>query len=212
MGKKDIIVDSKDYRRGCCLAEVEELDAGQYTIICSTFEPDQLGNFNLRIDSSQPVRATLLPREGAGRVRMELAPVIFKQGESKVAAPIAPYRLMNFYIIAKQLEQHQRQSSNSSQRRSNHSHIRISVELGRGPSRRVLIASHGGEYADSSAAVRTDPIDLGPDFVKYGYRDCWLVVDRMYVSSEAQEESFALELLVDQPDAVEVGGWRAWED
>ncbi|SMR63707.1 unnamed protein product [Zymoseptoria tritici ST99CH_3D1] len=211
MGKKDIIVDSKDYRRGCCLAEIEDLDAGQYTIVCSTFEPDQLGAFNLRIDSSQPVCATLLPREGAGRIRTELKPAVFKQGESKVAAPLSPRRLMNFYIIAKQLNQ-KRSTTATSQRRSNHSHIRLSIELGRGPARRILIASHGGEYADSSAAVRTNPLDLGPDFVKYGYRDCWLVVDRMYVSSEEQEEGFAVELFVDQPNAVEVGGWRAWED
>jgi hypothetical protein len=214
MGKKDIIIDSKDYRRGCCLAEVEELDAGQYTIICSTFEPDQLGNFNLRIDSSQPVRSTLLPREGAGRVRIELDTVVFRQGESKVAAPLIPKRLMNLYMIAKHLEQRSRQPTTSptQQRRSNHSHIRLSIELGQGPSKRIPMVSHGGEYADSSAAVRTDPLDLGPDFVKYGYRDCWLVVDRMYVSSEEQEEGFAVDLFVDQPNAVDVGEWRVWED
>ncbi|KAL2356066.1 hypothetical protein BJ546DRAFT_839583 [Cryomyces antarcticus] len=35
---RDIVVDSGDYHRGCAHAELGELDAGTYTIICSTFE------------------------------------------------------------------------------------------------------------------------------------------------------------------------------
>lgn len=210
MGKKDIIVDSKQYRPSCCLAELEELEAGNYTIICSTFEPQQFGSFTLRIDSSQPIAIQQLPREGAGRIRTELSVVNFKRGESKVAAPFSPLRLMNFYATVKHLDQQQR--SSQTPQRSNHSHIRLSVELGRGPTRHVLIASNGGDYADSSGLVRTDPLDLGPEFRKYGHRDCWLVLDRMYVSSETQEERFGVELFVDRPEAVEVGVWRAWED
>ncbi|CZT15376.1 related to Calpain-like protease palB/RIM13 [Ramularia collo-cygni] len=211
MGQKDIIVDSKEYRPSCCLAEVEELEAGNYTIICSTFEPQQVGTFTLRIDSSQPIAVQQLPREGAGRIRTELSIVNFKRGESKVAAPFSPLRLMNFYAIVKHRDQQERFLPQT-QQRSNHSHIRLSVELGRGPDRHVVTASNGGDYADSSGLVRTEPVDLGPNFRRYGHRDCWLVLDRMYVSEETREERFAVELFVDRPDAVEVGVWRAWED
>lgn len=134
----------------------------------------------------------------------------FKRGESKVAAPFSPRLLMNFYATVKHLDQ---QFSTSQPSSNHHSHIRLSVELGRGPTRRVLIASNGGEYADSSGLVRTDPIDLGPEFIRRaGYRDCWLVLDRMYVSSETREERFGVEVFVDRPGGVEVGVWRAWED
>ena len=87
------------------------------------------------------------------------------------------------------------------------------MELGRGPQRPILMASNGGEYSDSAGAVRTEPLDISQDMIfRYGYRECWIVLDRMYVWTEAQEERFAVELFVDQPDAVEVGVWRAWED
>lgn len=214
LGKKDIIVDSKDYRPSCCLAEVAELDAGNYTIICSTFEPQQLGDFTLRIDSSQPITATKLPRDHAGRIRQDLSIVGFKQGESKMAAPFVPRCLMNFYAIVKQYDQQQRSSSSNTPmqpRNSNHTHIRLSVEMGRGPERHVLIASNGGAHADSSDLVRTNPLDLGPDFRRYRHQECWLVLDRMYVSPETQEERFSVELYVDRPEAVDVGVWRAWD-
>ncbi|KAF7196103.1 Calpain-like protease palB/RIM13 [Pseudocercospora fuligena] len=203
---KDILVDSGDYRPGSCLAELEELLPGQYTIICSTFEAQDIGDFSLLIQSSRPVSTELLPREGAGRIRAELSTVAFKQGETKVAAPVQPRRLMNFYAIARHYD------TAPGSPRSAHSHIRLSVELGRGPTRRIMIASNNGEYSESAGAVRTDPIDLGPDFWKMGYRDCWIVLDRMYVSSESQEERFQVELFLDQPDAVDVGVWRAWDD
>lgn len=74
------------------------------------------------------------------------------------------------------------------------------------------MATNNGEYSDSGSPVRTDPFDLGPDFIKYGYRDCWIVLDRMYVSPEAQEERFVVELFVDQPNSLECGDWRAWDD
>lgn len=215
MGQKDIIVDSKEYRPSCCLAESEELDAGIYTIICSTFEPNQLGTFTLRVDSSQPTKVQPLPREGAGRIRHELSIVSFQRGETRVAAPFSARRLVNFYAIVKHHNLVWRRSTSTTattQRSSSPTHIRISLEVGRGPERHVLIASNGGEYADSSGSVRTDPMDFGPDLRKYGHRECWIVLDRMYVSSETGEESFKVELFVDRPEALEVGVWRAWDD
>lgn len=203
---KDIIVDSRDYRPGCCLAETEELDAGQYTIICSTFEPQQLGNFSLRIESNQPTQARLLPREGAGRIRTELSTVAFKNGENKVAAPLHPKRLVNFYAIARYMD-------NTRFRMSNHSHVRLSIECGRGPTRRMVIASNGGDFSDSAGSIRTEPIDLSYNEIRrFGHGDCWIVLDRMSVSSDNQEERFRIEIFADQPDAIDCGVWRAWDD
>jgi hypothetical protein len=75
------------------------------------------------------------------------------------------------------------------------------------------MASNNGEYTDTSGdAVRTDAIDLNTDFLKWGFQACYLVLDRIYVSSEKSEERFREELYMDQPDAIQVGEWRAWED
>lgn len=208
MQTRDIVADSTVYKPGCCIAELEELDPGSYTAICSTFEPQQLGDFTLRIDSSQQILATLLPREGAGRVRYELGTVAFKEGETKVAAPIQPRCLVNFYAIARQHD-----LGPSRGRSNSRSHIKLSIEHGRGPSRHIKIASNNGEYVDTTGgAVRTEPIDLAPNDRVLRAKGCFLVLDRMYVSSENSEEKFKVELFMDQPDAIQIGVWRAWED
>ena len=207
---RDIVFDSKDYRRGCCLAEFAELEAGQYTIVCSTFDPNQLGDFTLLIESSQPTQAFLLPREGAGRIRMELSAIAFKQGQSKVVAPLVPRRLVKFYAIARLLDE--RRSNGLTQRgpSSDRSLVRMTLEIGRGPDRRIMIASKSGEYSDCAGGIRTEEIDLGPDIRRYG--EIWIVLDRMYASAEKREERYSVELFVDQPDSVSVGVWRAWDD
>ncbi|EMD00076.1 hypothetical protein BAUCODRAFT_63830 [Baudoinia panamericana UAMH 10762] len=206
---RDIVFDSKEYSRGCCLAEHAELEAGQYTIVCSTFEPDQLGVFILLIESSQPTRVAMLPREGAGRITLELSAVAFKRGESRVAAPLAPRRLVRLYAVVRHLD-----SGGVARRATSGSRslVRLSIESGRGPNRRIHIASGEGDYADcAGGVVRTEDIEIQPEMVTRG-KDLWLVLDRMYASGEAEDERFSVELFVDQPDAVTCGVWRGWDD
>lgn len=210
---RDIVFDSKDYRRGCCVAESkEQVPAGSYTIICSTYEAGQLSDFVLRVDSSMPTQTVLLPREGAGRLKLELSMAAFKSGQYKVAAPLVPKRLVKIMAIARPIDAY-RQSGASTLHRSTpsaRSLVRLSIELGRGPRRRILIASGGGEYADSRGGIRTEDIDLSPDLLQAG--DCWLVLDRMYVSAEGQEERYSVDLFADNPGALAVGVWRSWDD
>lgn len=200
--KKDIVFDSGDYRRGCCLAEFAELDTGQYTIICSTFEPQQLGDFSLLVESSQPTDVRLLPREGAGRVRMELSAVAFKKGDSKIAAQFVPHRLVKLYAVARHLDQKSPSMSRSL--------VRMSIELGRGPNRRILVASNGGDFSDSAGGIRTEDVDLDRSILSYG--EMSLVMDRMYASAGESEERFSVELYMDQPNAVSCGVWRSIDE
>lgn len=204
---RDIIFDSKDYRRGCALAQFAELDAGTYTIICSTFEAGQKGNFTLRVDSMVATQLSLLPRQGAGRSRRAWAKAIFEGQQRILAAPIVPNRLAKLDVFVKQINQAGMQTSTAQGHRRERSMIRVTLEMGRGPERRILIASSNGEYSDSSAGVRTGEIDLSPKEVE----KAWLVIERMFTPKDLEGEVFEVETFTDAPDAVDLGVWRRWE-
>lgn len=212
---RDIVFDSKDYRRGCCLAESPEVEPGRYTIICSTFEPQQLSDFTLLVESSQPVPVIPLPREGAGRIRLELSPVTFKQSQNKMAAPLLPQRMVKFYGIARRLDEgnlSRRGPDDGVQRAPsfNLSLLKLSIETGRGPNRGVLVSSNDGEYSDCAGGIRMDDIDLSPEMRRQG--ELWIVLDRIYASTEDSEERLVVELFVDQPNSIASGDWQAWDD
>lgn len=209
---KDIVFDSKDYRRGCCSAEHVDLQAGHYTIICSTFEANQYGDFTLLIESNGPTRTSLLPKEGAGRIRLALDPIAFKAGQTKLAAPLVPQRLVNLYAVARYIPAPLAASAGTSRYSSTtRPLLRMSLILGRGPEQRVLVSSNNGEYSDSAGGIRTEEVDLRPDLRRWG--DIWVVVERMYNSTEGGEEGgLGVEVWSDQPNGVGWGQWREWED
>lgn len=205
---RDIVFDSKEYRRGCALAEFPDLDAGAYTIICSTFEEGQIGDFVLRVDTMVPCQLFQLAREGAGRLKTKLANVIFRPGDNRITAPIAPNRLVKLMATAQ--HKHSPSFVPSGGQRHERSMIRISIELGRGPNRRFLITSSGGEFSDSPSGVRTEDIDVSPAMIKK--TDMWLVVERMFTPKDLQEEVVEVEMYSDVPDALVTGVWRRAEE
>ena len=200
---RDVICDSKDYRRGCALAETTNLEPGTYTIIVSTFEVDQLGDFTLRVDSSTDVRLVEIPREGAGRVKTSLSNAVFGPEWQAVAAPIAPRRLTKLMVVAKHAAEGNSRGRNPREERSA---IRVSIEMGDGPTRRILVASSGGDYSDSLAGVRTEEIDIAPEMVKD--QRMWLVVERMFTPLGRQEEVLSVEMFTEMRDNIVVGVWR----
>ena len=139
---------------------------------------------------------------------MDMPIASFLRDNNRVAIPLVPKRMLKLYAVA-------RPSNPGSSSSATTSLLRLSIEVGRGPQKRVLTCSGGGEYSDSSAGgIQTDDLDLDPGLLRRR-GDVWLVLERMYAHSSAQqvgEERFAVELFVDQPGAVEWGGWRGWED
>ena len=203
---RDVLVDSGNHRVGAATAEIKDLQPGLYTIICSTFEAGQTGDYNLRIDSSSNVVLKQIPRDGAGLKSMKLTPACFGPKMNKIAAPLLPQRLASYTIVARFLK-------STSPRSVDHgmlarSPLRFSVEVGRGPERKFLIASERGEYADS-ATVRSESVHIDPSINR---GDLWLVLDRLSGPGGPVEEWYDLEIFTDMPDACSVGVWRDWSD
>ncbi|KAF1362523.1 cysteine proteinase [Lizonia empirigonia] len=204
---RDVLVDSGNHRVGAATAEIKDLQPGLYTIICSLFEAGQTGDYTLRIDSSNDVVLKQIPRDGAGLKSMKLTPACFGANMHKIAAPLLPQRLASYTIVARFLK-------TTSPRSIDHgmlarSPLRFSVELGRGPERKFLIASERGEYADS-ATVRSESVHIDPSIFNRG--DLWLVLDRLSGPGGPVEEWYDVEIFTDMPEACSVGVWRDWSD
>lgn len=196
---KDIIIDAGDYQYGAALAESREsLQAGNYTVICSTYEVGQEGHFRVQADTMDPdAKLELLPKDGAGRLRIQLADISFAQGNARVAAPIHPTRLAKIRFTSTNIGSIIKEIPLSSP-----SPMRLSVELGSGPNRRYLETSGDGSF--SPGALRTEDVDIRPEMSR---ETLWLVLERIG-GLMRQEERVCMEMLVDTPDAVAVGVWR----
>lgn len=204
---RDVLVDSGDHRSGCVFAEIQDLQPGLYTVICSLFEAGQVGDYTLRVDSTSTVVLKQIPRDGAGLISMKLAPACFGPQIHKIAAALAPHRLASYTIVARFLKATSPRSGDLG--KLARSPLRLSVELGRGPERRFLIASERGEYADS-ATVRSESVNIDPKVATQG--DLWLVLDRLSGPGGPIEEWYEVEIYTDMPQACSVGVWRNWDD
>lgn len=204
--QRDIVVDSGDYRRGSAYAEIAEVEAGTYTVICSTFEAGQKAPFTLRVEAQVQTKLKQLPGENAGRLSKALPMACFNWNNNKIATPISPRRLIKLTAIAKF-----RSSSASTTR----SPVRISIELGRGPERRILGVSNKGEYVDvggSAGGVRTPELDLWAEMRQFA--EMYLVLERMAGPETTGEERFDVEVWCDGrvEEVCNVGTWRKWDD
>ncbi|KAF9354122.1 calpain 7 [Mortierella sp. AD094] len=69
---KDIIAQSGEYRHGFCYCEATDLRPGQYTVVVSTFDPNQIGKYKLTMQSHIELSLTPIPVEGAGMFKKVL--------------------------------------------------------------------------------------------------------------------------------------------
>ncbi|KAJ5897252.1 hypothetical protein N7504_007540 [Penicillium tannophilum] len=191
---RDMIADSGDYRRGCALAATRSLEKGIYTVVCSTFAPDQLGRFTLWISSDIPCVVQPLASESAGR-RVTLSKVgVLLPGKDRMMASLQVSRLTRIKLIARN------KKSTIESRSVAPSPVLMTVERGQGPYKEILAASEDGTHCDAASGVRIDDFDL-PD----SPTRVWIVIERVGGPGGQVEDHFEVEALAEE--RVEIGEW-----
>lgn len=197
---RDILGGSGDYRRGCALASLRNVAAGRYTIVCSTFEVGQLGNFTLRAWSMVPCEIKAVLAEDAGRLSLRLPALVLQDGVDRMLAPVTITRMTKLRVVVRY-----RTSDRSGQMARSRPLLKVSLERGQGPNKRILDISGNGEFSDAHMGIRTADLDLGPDMNHLG--GVWIVVER--IGGRFGVDCMDVEVLSDSP--VSVGIWGTGE-
>lgn len=194
---RDIIADSGDYRRGCALAETRSLEKGIYTIVCSTFAPNQIGRFTLWISSAFPCVVQPLPSESAGRRVTLSGKGVLPPGRDRMRAPLQASRMTRMKLIARN------KSSMIGTRPVAPSPVLMTVELGQGPYSKTLAVSEDGSHCDAASGVRVEDFDLSPSLETQDR--VWIVIERIGGPGGQVEDHFEVEALAEE--RVEIGDW-----
>lgn len=195
---RDIIGDSGEYRTGSAFAEIFNLQPGAYTIVCSTFEQGQLGKFSLRIGTMSECTVERVPVDEAGRMVHKVRTAVFLPGNNRLLAPLLVRRVTRLSLIAKP-QQNKTGSSNIVR-----SPLRLGLECGQGPSKKVLGVSGSGEYIENSSNLRIKETDIQPNMSNR--TGLWIVAERLGCSGIQHSEGVDIDVLSDEP--IEVGTWR----
>jgi hypothetical protein len=196
---KDILGGSGDYRRGCALAEIKDVQAGKYTLVCSTFEAGQMGMFTLRVGSMVPCPVLPIVAESAGRFSQLLPSLIFQDEVDRMLAPLTVSRLTKLRVVARCKLGHHRISSTTTSRPL----LKVSLERGQGPNKTTIDVSSGGNFSDAPMGVRTKDTDLSPMQKDGREAGVWIVVERL--GGRKAVDEVEVEVLTDS--SVDVGFW-----
>lgn len=208
--KRDIVSCSGDYKRGCALAETKNIESGTYTIVCSTYEAGQTGEFVLHVGSTSAHDVQPIPSDTAGRLRWSLSPARFPPGYVKALAPISFQRITKVRLTASLQCSSKSDLTSPPQLTVVGSPIRVSLQLGQGCNWKTLVVSGAGDFADASRGLRTNEVDLVPDVHHHRGRVC-IVVERLCGASSAYtEELVAVDILSDRD--INVGEWTVSGD
>ncbi|KAI1769218.1 cysteine proteinase [Hypoxylon sp. FL1150] len=244
VGNRDLVVTSGDYRRSCALAEHASVAAGTYTVVCSTFEPGHLADFTLRVGSDVPCAITPVPPAAAGQMCTRLPRLVFGNDQptdrsKKKRAAVSAARLTRASVVVVTASSesggngnngypylpttfspptssttHTPVGSGASTPRP-HPTVRVSVECGMGPDRKVLAVTNGGGFREVGAnGLRTAAFDIDPHG-QQRERGLWLVVEQLGLTADGSSSSgdgngLQVEMLSEGP--VQVGGWEVVDD
>jgi calpain-7 len=203
---REIVADSKDYRRGSAAIETS-LEKGSYTIICSTFERDQYAKFTLSLHTSGAPAPALkpLPPERSGRLTITSEPATFLPDTNRLLAPVEIERLTRATLIVREVPSSVGAPSNLSAS----SLFKMSLEQGQGPYKTTIAssASEDDDFAEIKSGVRIDNIDLRPDMRTPDKGWLWLVIERMAGVTPAIQGSVSVQVEVLSEERIELGAW-----
>ena len=194
---RDIVGHSGLYNKGLAFAEIRAASAGTYTIICSTFERGQTGDFTLRVGSSAACQIGPVTVASAGRFITEAPPICCAPGENRWVALLQTPRLNRVSVIASSHE-HAAPSSIPSP-----SPLKVSLELGKGPDKEVLGVSGDDDFADArQSGISIPDLDIAPGMSAQGL---WVVVERIGCSAMPTREAIDVRILSEGPCSI--GRW-----
>lgn len=200
--RKDLVVSSGEYRRGCASAELEMLEAGDYTLVCSTFEAQQTADFTLRIGSMTPVTIEPIPADTAGKLRTPLPPFTLR-GEGQRWRASIDATWVTRAIASFQSPIPLSESLHYDTRSLPALMVRISIVGGADSQTRILVESKGG-VEDSGAVIRTPEFDIESSNTSHGR--VYLVVESLWEHRAAQE--LCGDIFSDSP--IQIGNWEAF--
>jgi calpain-7 len=211
---QDVITHTGTYQNRYAFTTLSNIQAGQYTLIASTFEKGQHAKFSIRIDSDYEIKVSPLPRDGAGLISVKFPSIVLGYRMMRIATILRPKRLVRLYLVANFQKLRSFHSIDRTSSSVVHSPFRISLELGRGPERKIILESCEGEWSTGDR-VRTSAVDIGPDTAHLaGKEEMYLVFERLTAVDGDQrggEELFEICAWCDAPDALAWGQWRNWE-
>ena len=195
---RDIIGDSGEYQKGYAFAEIPNIEAGKYTIVCSTFESGQRGHFSLRVGSMSECVVHRLPAAADGRLISRIGTALFSHNNDRLLAPLMVGRITRLFMTARWDMRAVRAAQ------SPHSPLKLALEYGQGPTKQILTASGADEFVDSRFGIRTPDVDVQPGMCQG--RGLWVVIERLgRPGLQQDDESIEIEVLGDAP--IEVGHW-----
>ncbi|KAI1265133.1 PALB protein [Xylariaceae sp. FL1019] len=204
---RDLVGHSGDYRRGGARAFLPVVDAGTYTIVCSTFEAGQMADFTLRVGCDVYCDITPVLADAAGRLRTRPPPAVFSGGRRKMRARVSVARLTRVSLVLSRDAASSAQSKSSYGTPRSLSAVRAAIESGSGPHRNVLLSTGMGEFEEVGSGLRTPECDLDPRASQA--RMLWLVIERM---SDALSQSDSLQVELFSDANVTVGAWEAVDE
>ncbi|KAK9780575.1 putative Calpain catalytic domain-containing protein [Seiridium cardinale] len=206
---RDLVGSSGDYRRGCALAYVANVDASTYTVVCSTFEPGQLAEFTLRIGSMQPTFIAPVLSDAAGKLRTALGPLVFQGPDDvKQRASLTTSRVTKVSVVITPPGRYPVHSGVSTPKSTT---LRLSIETGRGPNKQIIASTGDGEFRElGTAGLRTPEFDLDPNITRRGL---WIVVEQIGGGSgQGGAMGGGLKVDVLSEGSVNVGAWESVDD
>ena len=194
---RDIVGDSGEYRKGFAFAELHGIAAGTYTIVCSTFERDQLGAFELSIGSTTDCTLDRVIVAKTGRFSKQVQDAVWSPQIDRLLAPLRAGRLTRLSVSVRSC------GYPATKDQLYASPLKVSIQHGQGPTARTIAVNGNDNFEDArNVGVSTTEVDILPEMSRWGL---WIALDRLGSPGSQHDELVEVHVFSDQP--VEVGGW-----